>query len=132
MRIITADDHLGTGNELRARLTQFGHDVVAHARSGKEAIELCRLHRPDLAILDIMMPPINGDEAIALIRAEGTAGDLLLATSQGQEVVKQLAERLGVRVVRKPYAPGQLKAAIEEIERGSLRRRTDGALAADR
>jgi DNA-binding NarL/FixJ family response regulator len=121
MRIVIADDHLATLKELQARLTSWGYEVVAHARSGREAVELCRKYHPDLVVLDIMMPPVNGDEALIIIRSENLAGNALLATSQGQDVVKDLAKRLGVGIVRKPYAPGQLKAAVEEIERGASR-----------
>ena len=63
--MLLADDHSIVRRGLRALLEEAGHTVVAEAGDGLEAIRLCEEHRPDLLILDIGMPRLNGIEVAA-------------------------------------------------------------------
>lgn len=115
MRIVTVDDSQITAPELKSRLRDLGHEVVAHGFNGQTGIELCREHRPDVAIFDILMPIMTGDKAAQAVKEEGTATHIVLATSQGQKFAKELAANNGWRIIVKPYSIGQLQHALEGL-----------------
>ena len=62
MRILVAEDETIIRLDLRNLLEESGHEVCAEARDGQEAVELAREHEPDLAILDVKMPRLDGIE----------------------------------------------------------------------
>jgi DNA-binding NarL/FixJ family response regulator len=68
MRVIVADDSLLTRSGIVAVLREVGCDVVGEARDGVEAVAAVRTHRPDVAILDIRMPPTHTDEGLVAAR----------------------------------------------------------------
>ncbi|MFT4036670.1 MAG: response regulator transcription factor [Thermomicrobiales bacterium] len=70
MRVLIADDHGLFRDGLRSLLEARGIEVVAEARNGREAVELARLHRPDIVLMDLSMPELNGLGATRLITAE--------------------------------------------------------------
>ncbi len=70
MRVLIADDHGLFRDGLRSLLEARGIDVVAEAADGKEAVALTRLHRPDIVLMDLMMPMLNGLAATRLLSAE--------------------------------------------------------------
>jgi DNA-binding NarL/FixJ family response regulator len=70
MRVLIADDHALFRDGLRSLLEARGIDVLAEARDGNEAVELARLHRPDVVLMDLMMPNTNGLAATRLISAQ--------------------------------------------------------------
>ena len=63
MRILIAEDETIIRLDLRDLLERAGHEVVAEARDGEEAVALAREHEPDLAIMDVKMPRLDGIEA---------------------------------------------------------------------
>ena len=65
MRVLLADDHSIVRRGLRSLLEDAGLSVVAEAADGLEAVRLCEEHRPDILILDIGMPKLNGIEVAA-------------------------------------------------------------------
>lgn len=82
IRILIADDHFVVRMGLLALInTQPDMIVVAEASTGKEAVELFRQHRPDIALMDLRMPEVNGIEAIALIRREFPDARLIVLSS---------------------------------------------------
>lgn len=127
MRIVIADDLRITRQVLAGYLRAQGHDVVGQAENGRDAIALCREHHPDLVTLDWAMNHINGDEAARLIHRERLAGAILFITSQGQHVVKRVAEEVGAKQIIKPFRDQQLGHIIEEITREQVERRADGS-----
>jgi len=70
MRVLIADDHALFRDGLRSLLEARGIDVLGEARDGAEAVELARLYRPDIVLMDLMMPNTNGLAATRLISAE--------------------------------------------------------------
>ncbi len=70
VRVLIADDHALFRDGLRSLLDAHGVDVVAEARDGREAVEMTRLHKPDIVLMDLAMPDMGGLGATRLITAE--------------------------------------------------------------
>jgi DNA-binding NarL/FixJ family response regulator len=70
VRVLIADDHALFRDGLRSLLEAHGVTVVAEAKNGREAVELARLHRPDVVLMDLAMPELGGLGATRLITAE--------------------------------------------------------------
>ena len=70
MRILIADDHALFRDGLRSLLTAQGHEVVAEARNGREAVTLAHQSRPDLVLMDVTMPELDGIAATRQITSE--------------------------------------------------------------
>ena len=77
-RILIADDHRIFRDGLRTMFQQAGDQVVAEAGDGLAAVELCQKHRPDLVIMDITMPGLNGIEALRRIKAENPGTTVIM------------------------------------------------------
>jgi response regulator NasT len=67
LRIAVADDELDVRDYFQRMLPRLGHQVVAAASNGRELIEICRKHKPDLVIADVRMPEMDGDTALQQI-----------------------------------------------------------------
>ena len=70
MRILIADDHALFRDGLRSLLAAQGHDVVAEAKNGREAIALAHQSKPDLVLMDVSMPEMNGIDATRQLVSE--------------------------------------------------------------
>jgi DNA-binding NarL/FixJ family response regulator len=70
VRVLIADDHALFRDGLRSLLEANGITVVAEARNGREAVELARIHRPDVVLMDLTMPELDGLGATRLLTAE--------------------------------------------------------------
>jgi two-component system NarL family response regulator len=91
IRVLIADDHpvVRTGLALMLKY-EPGMETVGEAGSGREAVALFRLHRPDVTLMDLRMPDMDGVEAITTIRAEFPAARIILLTTyDGDEDIYQ-------------------------------------------
>src|SRR3989440_12463579 len=88
LRVVLADDHVVLRQGVRALLERHGFEVVAEASDGRTAVELTRQHEPNVAVLDIMMPLLNGiDAARQIVEAcPGTQVGMLTALGQARLV----------------------------------------------
>ena len=93
MRVLLADDHSIVRRGLRALLEEAGHSVVAEAGDGLEAIRLCEEYRPDLLILDIGMPRLNGIEVAARTQKLPRPPGVIILSMYGDEsyIIRALA-----------------------------------------
>ncbi|MDP9491166.1 MAG: response regulator, partial [Actinomycetota bacterium] len=95
MRILIAEDETIIRLDLRNLLEEAGHEVCAEARDGQEAVELAQQHQPDLAILDVKMPRLDGIEAARRILEEN-AIPIVMLTAYGQDELVSRAVEAGV------------------------------------
>jgi DNA-binding NarL/FixJ family response regulator len=120
-RIVLADDHVVVRQGLRALLERHGFEVVGEAPDGREAIRLCEGLHPDIAILDLAMPLLNGiDAAHEITKSKlGTKVVLLTMHTEGQLVAESV--RAGVKgYVLKTNACDELLLAIRSVSRGEM------------
>ncbi|WP_310528127.1 response regulator [Nocardioides sp.] len=116
-RILVADDDIDIRELVVFKLTSMGHDVVAVA-DGAAAIEACRQQRPDLAVLDVMMPGMSGLDAVRLIRGEAALADLpvILLTARAQESDVETGLDSGADdYIIKPFSPRELASRVEAL-----------------
>ncbi len=119
--MLLADDHEVIRQGLKALLEQHGFEVVAEVADGRAAVEAARGLRPDVAVLDVAMPELNGVEAAREI-ARAAAGTrlILLSAVEGAQFVGP-ALRAGVRgFVMKLQGIDDLVHAIREVFKGGL------------
>ena len=93
---------------------------VEVARDGEEGLRLARESKPDLMILDIMLPKMNGLEVCKTLRAEGSDLPIIILTARGQEIDKVLGLKLGADdYVTKPFSFMELRARVDAVLRRS-------------
>jgi two-component system chemotaxis response regulator CheY len=85
LKVIIADDSIITVKKLVVLIEGLGHQVVATAATGQQAIEAYRKHRPDIMTMDISMPDMDGMAATSKIVAEFPEARIMMVTSHGQE-----------------------------------------------
>ena len=130
MRILVAEDETIIRLDLRNLLEESGHEVCAEARDGQEAVELAREHEPDLAILDVKMPRLDGIEAARRILEERPI-PIVMLTAYGQDELVSRAVEAGVfGYLVKPFRETDLLPAIATArarheELASLREEAD-------
>ena len=111
IRILVAEDEALIRMDLVEMLGEAGYEVVAEAADGAEAIELAQVHKPDLAILDVKMPVLDGISAAEKIIA--IAPVLMLTAFSQRELVERARDAGVMAYVVKPFSIGDLVPAIE-------------------
>ncbi len=112
LRVVIADDESIIRLDLKETLQRMGHQVVAEAGDGRTAVELVRQHRPDLVVLDVKMPEMDGVDAAKEISKEKLAPVLLLTAYSQQDLVKRAMEAGVFAYVVKPFTESDLLPAI--------------------
>ena len=115
--VLVADDDDDILLLVTTRLKRDGFEVIA-ARNGEEALALTQERRPDIAVLDIGMPKLDGLEVLERIRADETLKDMrvLLLTAKAQESDVRRGYDAGADAyVRKPFSPAELSARVREL-----------------
>lgn len=122
IRILVAEDEALIRMDLVEMLGEAGYEIVAEATDGAEAIELAQLHKPDLAILDVKMPVLDGISAAEKIIA--IAPVLMLTAFSQRELVERARDAGVMAYVVKPFSIGDLVPAIEIAISRHLQMRT--------
>ena len=112
MRILIAEDETIIRLDLRALLERAGFEVCAEARDGEEAVELARSERPDVAVLDVKMPKLDGIEAARRILDEHPIPIVMLTAYEQDELVQRAAEAGVFGYLVKPFREQDLLPAI--------------------
>ena len=111
VRILVAEDEALIRMDLIEMLREAGYDVVAEATNGEEAIALATEHKPDLCILDVKMPVLDGISAAEKIIS--IAPVLMLTAFSQRELVERARDAGVMAYVVKPFSIGDLIPAIE-------------------
>lgn len=114
-RIIIADDEALIRQDLREMLTNLGYLVVGDVGDGRSAVNLARELKPDLLIMDIRMPDMDGIEAARILTEEGIAPVLLLSAYSQRDLVERAASAGVSGYVIKPFDESNLLPAIEVV-----------------
>ncbi len=112
MRILVAEDETIIRLDLKDLLERAGFDVCAEARDGEEAVELARREQPDLAVLDVKMPRLDGIDAARRILAERPIPIVMLTAYGQQELVARAVEAGVFGYLVKPFREQDLVPAI--------------------
>lgn len=91
--ILIAEDELITRMDIAEIIKEAQHNVVGEASDGFDCIELCRKHRPDLVIMDIKMPILDGIKASKIIMEENIAGCIVLLTAYNDKEYVEEAKK---------------------------------------
>ncbi|MGB0114483.1 MAG: response regulator [Ilumatobacteraceae bacterium] len=113
LRVVIAEDEAIIRMDLRETLEEEGYEVIGETGRGDDAIELVRGLQPDLAILDIKMPGVDGLEAARIINGEKICGVLMLTAFSQREVVEQARDAGALAFLVKPFQKSDLIPAIE-------------------
>ncbi|OGO05595.1 MAG: DNA-binding response regulator [Chloroflexi bacterium RBG_13_56_8] len=121
--ILVVDDDVKTVNLVRLYLEREGYEVLG-AHDGRTALEFARQHNPDLVVLDLMLPLVDGLDVCRILRAE-TEIPIIMLTAKSTENDKLLGLDLGADdYVTKPFSPRELAARVRAV----LRRTTNDSL----
>jgi two-component system, response regulator PdtaR len=112
-RIVIADDEPLIRIDLRETLESLGYEVVGEAADGKHAVDLARSLRPDIVIMDIKMPEMDGIAALRILTEENIAPVLLLTAYGEGELVQQASDAGAVAYLVKPFRQSDLQPQIE-------------------
>ena len=115
--VLVADDDDDIRDLVAFRLDRAGYEVL-RAGDGQEALDLAKEHRPDLAVLDVMMPKLTGYDVTRELRADATTSRIpvILLTARVQEAdVARGFEAGADDYVKKPFSPQELKARVQAV-----------------
>ncbi|MBM3500916.1 MAG: response regulator [Armatimonadetes bacterium] len=112
-RVLIADDESVIRMDLRETLEEAGYEVVAEASDGAQALELARRERPDVAVLDIKMPRLDGIQAAEAITKERVCPVLMLTAYNEPQAVARAADAGVMAFLSKPYHERDLIAGLE-------------------
>ena len=112
-RVIIADDESLIRMDLREMLTNLGYLVVGEVADGRSAVNQARELRPDIVIMDIKMPDMDGIEAAKILTEERVAPVVLLSAYSQRELVDRAREAGVVAYLVKPYREDELTPAVE-------------------
>jgi len=115
-RILVADDASFMRQLIREIVEEAGHQVVAEASDGVEAIEQFKKHHPDVVTMDIVMPRRSGIDAVkGILEADPTAC-VVMCSALGQETLVQEALQAGARdFIVKPFKPDAVTATLRKV-----------------
>ena len=120
IRILLVDDHTLVRAGIRALVEAIDDtQIVAEAHNGREAIEAARAHRPDIVVMDVSMPDLNGIDATAQITSELPGVRVIVLSMHATEEFVRRAVKAGASgYVVKESVPMELKLALEALMRG--------------
>jgi putative two-component system response regulator len=112
---LIADDNMAARRLLH--LTLRGHHTILEAEDGAEALQLAGRHRPDIVILDVAMPIVDGLEVCRRLRADPDLQDIGVIILSASSRPGQARQAGADRFLEKPCLPSQIRAAVDDLMR---------------
>ena len=116
-KVIVIEDERNIIEAISFILSRDGWEVVTHS-NGHDAIDAVRLRKPDIVILDVMLPGKSGFDILQEIRGDGELGQIpvLMLTARGQEKDREMAERAGASAyMTKPFSNSEVLDAVRHL-----------------
>jgi two-component system, chemotaxis family, chemotaxis protein CheY len=117
-KVLVVDDSVAIARQLTKLLTDLGdYEVVAHAKNGAEAVKLFKTVTPDLVLMDIVMPMMDGIQSLrTLLRLDPAARVVMVSSLGGVGAKVEEAIRLGARaVISKPFESDRIRAVLDGL-----------------
>jgi DNA-binding NarL/FixJ family response regulator len=124
IRLLIADDDRATTEVLRDSLPTFGFEIVGDARNGLEAGDQAARLRPEVVLMDLRMPDVDGIEATVLIKAQEPRTQVVILTAYSQRDSKWAAEFMGAATLLEKDAP--LEVLVDTLRSAALVYRSTG------
>ncbi|MBN2496023.1 MAG: response regulator [Deltaproteobacteria bacterium] len=119
-KVLVVDDSLATARQLTRMIDSFaGYEVVGHARDGLEGIQLFKQLGPDVVLMDIAMPRMDGLESLRTVMSLKPEAKVVMVSAMGGVGRKvEEAIRLGARnVISKPFEPSRVQGILDTLTR---------------
>jgi two-component system chemotaxis response regulator CheY len=114
--ILITDDTIFTRTVLRSMLNANGFSNIIEAGNGEEAVVQYKLHNPDVVLMDITMPVMNGIDALRLIREFDPAARVIMCTAMGQRTIVVEAIQAGAKdFIVKPFQSNRVLESLHRI-----------------
>jgi response regulator NasT len=113
LRVVVAEDEALIRLDLAEMLTESGYDVVGQASDGEQAVELVKEHRPDVVIMDVKMPVLDGISAAEQIGKERIAPVVMLTAFSQKELVERARDAGVMAYIVKPFTQADLAPAVD-------------------
>lgn len=115
-KVLVVDDAAFMRMSIQKMLAANGHEMIGEAENGVEAIKKYMELKPDIVLLDITMPEMNGVEALKEIKAKDPAAKVVICSAMGQQAMVAQAIQNGAKdFVVKPFEVDRLIAAIDRV-----------------
>ncbi len=115
-RILVVDDAAFMRMMIKEVLTKNGFEVVGEAENGAKALEKYKELTPDLVIMDITMPEVNGIEALKMIKAHDAAAQVIMCSAMGQQAMVIEAIQSGAKdFIVKPFQADRVCEAVRKV-----------------
>ncbi len=118
MKVLVVDDNALIRSMVKDFLTDMGHEVVGEADNGNDAIKLFAATRPELVLLDLIMPGKNGIETLKEIKAIDRGARVVMVTAVQQDSVsKDLLSKGAAAILNKPFMYSELEALLKPADK---------------
>jgi len=115
-KILVVDDAGFMRKMVQSHLSKAGYDTFVEGEDGQRAVELFQEHAPDLVIMDITMPNMDGIEALRIIRKANPSAKVVMCSAMGQESMVMEAIKLGaLDFIVKPFKPERIIQTVSKI-----------------
>lgn len=115
-KILVVDDAGFMRKMVQTHLSKGGYDTFIEGEDGQKAVELYSQHKPDLVIMDITMPNMDGIEALRTIRSQDPSAKIVMCSAMGQESMVMEAIKLGaLDFIVKPFKQERILQTVNKI-----------------
>lgn len=116
MKVLIVDDNVMTRSMIKDLLTEMKHVVVGEAENGDEAIKVFTELKPELVLLDLIMPGKTGMEVLVELKAINPAAKVVMVTAVQQDIIsQQLMDKGATAILHKPFLYEELEEVLKKV-----------------